>query len=71
MERRIHTTGPGTYGWRKTFALVPRTTITNNRVWLETLFVRRVLAEYGPFFHVEPEKEYATLFDILAYDTES
>ena len=51
------------YNWKKTFALVPVTTVSNKRVWLKTVYKRRVLTCNVA---VEPETQYSTLFDLLA-----
>ncbi len=58
--------GPDCYSWRKTFAFWPVKTITGKRVWLRTIYKQRFWAVWGAGFHMEPEVEYAELFDILA-----
>jgi hypothetical protein len=57
--------GPDCYTWRKTFALWPVKTIKGKYVWLRTVYKQRYWAVWGTGFHMEPEVEYAELFDIL------
>ena len=72
MEKQVITGGAGCYPWRKTFAWWPRTTtITGQRVWWKTIYKRRVWVVWGTGFHMEPEVEYATLFEILASETKT
>jgi hypothetical protein len=51
------------HNWVKTFVLFPHRTINKHWVWLKQVYVRRVWIDTG--FHVEPETQYADLFDIL------
>jgi hypothetical protein len=72
MEKQVITDGAGCYPWRKTFAWWPwTTTITGHRVWWKTIYKRRVWVVWGTGFHMEPEVEYATLFEILASETKT
>ena len=58
--------GPDCYRWRKTFAYWPVKTVGNRYVWLKTIYKQRYWAVWGETgFHMEPEVEYAELFDIL------
>lgn len=66
MEYQIVKDGAGCYPWREVFAWWPVTTITGRRVWLERVFRRRVWVVWGTGFHMEPEVEFATLFEMLA-----
>jgi hypothetical protein len=68
MEYRIITDGPDCYPWTEFFVLWPRTTITGKKVFWETAFKRRVWVVWGTGFHMEPEVEYATLFEIISDD---
>lgn len=61
--------GPDSYKWRKTFAIWPVRTISGKYVWLKTIYKQRYWAIWGDTgFHMEPEVEYAELFDVLTYD---
>ncbi len=65
MNSEIIENGPNCYPWRPVFAWWPVTTITGKRVWWCKLYKRRVWIVWGTFFHMEPEVQYATLFEIL------
>lgn len=69
-KTHVITTGPGTYNWRKTYAWLPVTTITGQKIWLDTVYKRRIWAVWGVGFHMETEVEYATLFDLLSKDAD-
>lgn len=64
----IITDGADCYPWTEYFALIPRTTITGKRIWLEKAYKRRVWAMWGRGFHMEPIVQYATAFDLLISD---
>jgi len=65
ITQRIYD-GPDCYPWRRTFAIWPVTTINGRRIWLKTVYKRRFWAVWGTTgFHMEPEVEYAELFDVL------
>jgi hypothetical protein len=66
MEMTIIEDGAGCYPWRQHFAWLPVTTITGQRVWGVKLYRRKVWVVWGTGFHMEPETQYATLFEILA-----
>lgn len=57
--------GPDCYHWREVFALWPVKTISGKYVWLRKIYKQRFWAVWGTGFHMEPEVEYAELFDIL------
>jgi hypothetical protein len=65
---QIITDGAGCYPWTKHFAWWPVKTITGSRAWGVKLYKRRVWVVWGQHFHMEPETQYATLFEILADD---
>ena len=67
MDYKIIADGAGCYPWREVYAWWPVKTINGERVWAERLFKRRVWVVWGTGFHMEPEVEYATAFDIIAY----
>lgn len=60
--------GPDCYSWREVFAFWPIQTVSGKYVWLRKVYKRRYWAVWGTGFHMEPEVEYATLFDILRYE---
>jgi hypothetical protein len=68
MEYTIVTDGAGCYPWTEFFVLWPRTTITGKKIFWEKAFKRRVWVVWGTGFHMEPEIEYATLFEIISDD---
>lgn len=67
ITQRIHN-GADCYPWTKTFVFWPRRSITGKPLWLTIAYKRKFWAVWGGGFHMEPEVEYATLFEILADD---
>ena len=65
---QIITDGADCYPWTETFVIWPRKTITGNRIGWQKAYKRRVWVVWGTGFHMEPETQYATLFEILADD---
>jgi len=65
---QIITDGAGCYPWTKTFVIFPKKTITGQRLAWQQAYKRRVWVVWGQHFHMEPETQYATLFEILADD---
>ena len=65
ITQRIYD-GADCYPWRPVFAFWPVRTVTGRRVWLRRIYKRRFWVVWGTGFHMEPEVEYAELFDILA-----
>lgn len=65
MEKTIIENGADCYPWREYFAWLPVTTITGQRVWGVKIYKRKVWVVWGTGFHMEPEVQYATLFEIL------
>jgi hypothetical protein len=57
--------GPNCYTWREVYAWLPVKTISGKRVWLRKVYKQRFWAVWGRGFHMEPEVEYAEIFDIL------
>ena len=66
LDYTIITDGADCYPWREVYAWWPRRTISGRRVWLEKIFKRKIWVIWGTGFHMEPEVEYATLFDLLS-----
>ncbi len=63
----IITDGCDCYPWTEVFAFLPRKTISGKYVWWKKLYKRRVWLVWGTGFHMEPEVQYATAFDILTH----
>jgi hypothetical protein len=57
--------GPDCYPWRQVFAIWPVKTIGGKYVWFRKVYKRKFWAVWGTGFHMEPEVEYAELFDLL------
>ncbi len=68
MDYHIIEDGADCYPWTEYFAIIPRKTVTGKRIWLEKAYWRKVWVVWGTGFHMEPETQYATLFDLLTYD---
>jgi hypothetical protein len=69
MKYTIITDGADCYPWQETFVWWPwATTITGRRVWWKKLYKRRVWVVWGTGFHMEPETQYATLFELMTYE---
>ena len=66
MEYTIIEDGAGCYPWCETFVILPKKTITGKRLACQKLYKRRVWVVWGTGFHMEPETQYATLFEILS-----
>lgn len=65
MEMTIIENGADCYPWTKTFVIWPRKSISGKRLFWETAYKRRVWVVWGTGFHMEPETQYASLFDLL------
>jgi hypothetical protein len=68
MEYTIIEDGADCYPWHEYFAIWPRTTVTGKRIFWEKAYKRKVWVVWGTGFHMEPETQYATTFDLLLYD---
>ena len=55
--------------WQKTFAILPKRTISGRIVWLKPIYRRRVWIYTG--FIDEPDVQYGDLFDMLKDEHES
>ena len=65
ITERIYN-GCDCYPWRPVFAWWPVKTISGRYAWGRKIYKRRFWIVWGRSFHMEPEVEYADLFDILA-----
>jgi len=60
--------GADCYPWREVRAWWPVKTIGGRYIWGSKVYKRRFWAVWGTGFHMEPEVEYAELFEILKYE---
>ena len=61
-------TGPDCYPWREVFAWLPVKTISGKYVWGKRVYKRKFWAVWDTGFHMEPQVEYATVFDMINYE---
>lgn len=66
MDYTIITDGADCYPWREVFAYWPVKTIAGRYVWWTKVFKRKVWVVWGTGFHMEPETQYATAFDLVS-----
>jgi hypothetical protein len=71
VDYYILTDGADCYPWKEVYAWLPVKTISGKRAWMEKLYKRRVWIVWGTGFHMEPEVQYATAFDVLTHDNEN
>lgn len=62
---QIITDGADCYPWREVYAWWPVKTISGKHVWRQKIYKRKVWIVWGTGFHMEPETQYAELFEIL------
>lgn len=65
MQTTIITDGAGCYPWTETFVIWPRKSITGKPLFWTRAYKRKVWVVWGTGFHMEPETQYATAFDII------
>ena len=65
MDSYCITDGAGCYPWQEVYAWWPVKTVKGSYVWRQKLYKRRVWRVWGSGFHMEPEVQYATVFDML------
>ena len=68
MDYHIIPDGADCYPWTEYFAIIPRKTVTGKRIFWQKAYKRKVWVVWGTGFHMEPETQYATAFDLLVYD---
>lgn len=69
MDYTIITDGADCYPWREVFVWFPWvTTVSGKRIWWQKVYKRKVWVVWGTGFHMEPEVQYATAFDLLKED---
>lgn len=64
----IITDGCDCYPWHEVYAWLPKKTVTGKYVWRQKVFKRKVWLVWGTGFHMEPEVQYATAFELLTYN---
>lgn len=69
MEYTIIENGADCYPWKETFVIWPRRSVTGAPLFWTKAYKRRVWVVWGTGFHMEPETQYATAFDLLTYVT--
>lgn len=67
MEYTIITDGADCYPWIEYFAILPRKTVSGGRIFWQKAYKRKVWVVWGTGFHLEPEIQYATAFDLLTH----
>ena len=68
MEYTIIKNGADCYPWKEVYAWLPVKTITGKTIWGEKVYKRKVWVVWGSGFHMEPEVQYATSFDLLTHN---
>ena len=66
ITQRIYN-GADCYNWTEYFAIIPRRTVSGKLVFWQKAYKRKFWAVWGNGFHMEPEVEYGTLFDVLTH----
>jgi hypothetical protein len=61
----IITDGCDCYPWHEVYAWLPVRTVSGKIVWGKKVFKRKVWMVWGSGFHMEPETQYATAFDLI------
>ncbi len=61
----VITNGCDCYPWHEVFAWWPVKTISGKMIWGKKVFKRKVWLVWGTSFHMEPEVQYATAFDLI------
>lgn len=68
MQYTIIENGADCYPWTETFVIWPRKSISGAPLFWTKAYKRRVWVVWGTGFHMEPEVQYATAFDLLTCD---
>ena len=67
MEYTIITDGADCYPWKETFVIWPRRSVSGAPLFWTKAYKRKVWVVWGTGFHMEPETQYATIFDLLTH----
>jgi hypothetical protein len=65
MDSEIIDNGAGCFPWTKCFVMLPRRSIKGKLLFFKWVYKRRVWLIWGRGFHMEPEDQYADIFEIL------
>ena len=68
VEYTIIHNGADCYPWKETFVIWPRRSVSGAPLFFTKAYKRRVWVVWGTGFHMEPETQYATAFDLLTCD---
>jgi hypothetical protein len=68
MEYKVITDGADCYPWTETFVMWPRKSISGKPLFWTKAYKRKVWVVWGTGFHMEPETQYATAFELLTYE---
>ena len=68
MKYTIIENGADCYPWKETFVIWPRRSVSGAPLFFTKAYKRRVQVVWGTGFHMEPEVQYATVFDLLTHD---
>lgn len=61
--------GADCYPWKETFVIWPRRSVSGAPLFWTKAYKRKVWVVWGESgFHMEPEIQYATIFDLLTHD---
>jgi hypothetical protein len=67
LDYTIVTDGADCYPWSETFIIWPRRSISGASLFWTKAYKRKVWVVWGTGFHMEPEVQYATAFDLLTH----
>ena len=68
MKYTIITNGVDCYPWTENFVIWPRKSISGKPLFLCNAYKRRVWIVWETSLHMEPETQYADVFDVLIDD---
>ena len=68
LDYQIIKNGADCYPWHETFVIWPRKSISGTRLFWTKAYKRKVWVVWGTGFHMEPEVQWATAFDLLTHD---
>lgn len=68
---QVITDGCDCYPWHEVHAWWPVKTIGGKIIWWRKVFKRKVWLVWGTGFHMEPEVQYATAFELLVFKDET
>lgn len=63
----VITDGADCYPWTECFVWWPCKTISGKPLFWTKAYKRRVWVVWGTGFHMEPETQYATVFDLIGH----